>query len=238
VVHYPNLQGNWTSGHTGGALQFGGPGTGQYVSVAVFGMPTTSMTLTTWVWADATPSWATIAANWNGAWGAFNYSTFGSTPNMSLYVADGGNPPGSVNVDYGVSSASLSVNQWHFLAFVADSQTGTVTFMQDGAVTGSFGYSGQLLASSSTLTIGADPSDTSPGQGYWQGKIDDTAIWTRALSSDELASIYNAGLAGQPLLSLIPEPSVAALFSLIILTIAGTRSAPAQPHKRGQSRLL
>ena len=65
----------------------------------------------------------------------------------------------------------------------------------------------------------------SPGQGNWEGKIDDLAIWTRALSSQELAGIYNAGLAGQPLLTLIPEPSVMAMFSLGILMVAGIRSA-------------
>jgi hypothetical protein len=224
LVSYPINQGTWTSGKVGGALQFGGPNTHQYVQVPNFSMPTASMTLTAWVWANTTPSWATIAANWNGAWGAFNYSTFGSTPNMSLYVADGGSPPGIVNVDYGVSSTSLSVNQWHFLAFVANSQTATVTFMQDGVVTGGFGYGGQLFASSSQLNIGDDPSDTSPGQGYWDGKIDDLAIWTRALSSSELTGIYNAGLAGQSLLTLIPEPSVPALLSLGIFAVAGVRS--------------
>jgi hypothetical protein len=222
LINFPNGQGNWTSGKTGGALQFGGPSTHEYVSVPNFTMPTTSMTLTAWVWANSTPRWATIAANWNGAWGAFNYATFGSTPKMSVYVADGGSPPGIVNVDYGVSSASVSLNQWHFMAFVANSQTATVTFMQDGVADGSFGYGAQLFASSSQLNIGDDPSDTSPGQGNWDGKIDDLAVWTRALSSQELATIYNAGLAGQPLLTLIPEPSVMAMFSLGILIVSLT----------------
>jgi len=111
------------------------------------------------------------------------------------------------------------------MAFVANNLTGSVTFMQDGVVTGGFGYGAQLFASSSQLNIGDDPSDTSPGQGNWNGKIDDLAIWTRALSSQELSSIYTAGLEGQSLLTLIPEPSVVALFGLGILTVAGTRSA-------------
>lgn len=203
LIHFPNGQGNWTSGQTGGALQFGGFSAHEYVSVPNFTFPTNSMTLTAWVWADSTPYWATIAANWNGAWGAFNYATFGGSPSMSLYVADAYVQEGGINVDYGVSSTSLSVNQWHFLAFVANSQTGMVTFMQDGAYAGSFRYLGGLLASSSQLNIGDDPSDTSPGQGNWDGKIGDLAIWDRALSTRELAGIYNAGLAGQPVLSLI-----------------------------------
>lgn len=218
LVNYPNGQGTWTSGLFGGALQFGGPSTHQYVSVPNFTMPTTSMTLTAWAWADATPNWATIAANWNGAYGAFNYATFGSTPSMSLYAADA-YVQGGINIDYWVSSSTVTVNRWHFLAVVVNSQSGTVTFMQDGVVTGGFGYRGQLIASSSQLNIGDDPSDTAPGQGNWDGRIDDLAIWTRALSSQELTSIYNAGLAGQPLATLIPEPSAVAVcgFGILIL---------------------
>jgi Concanavalin A-like lectin/glucanases superfamily len=230
VVNYPGGQGNWTPGLFGGSLLFGGPTTHEYVSVPNFTMPTASMTLTAWVWANATPNWATIAANWNGAWGAFNYATFGSTPNMSLYVADGGSPPNIVNVDYGVSSTSLSLNQWHFLAFTADSQTHTATFMQDGVVTGSFNYSGELLASSSQLNIGDDPSDTSPGQGNWNGKIDDLAIWSRALSSQDLASIYSAGLSGQPLLTVVPEPAVTKfIIPVILLSVLSLRRKRFQP---------
>ena len=93
---------------------------------------------------------------------------------MSLYVADA-HVPGGVNVDYDFSKASLSLGQWHFLAFVANSQTAFITFRQDGVVPGSFGYTGHLLTSSSQLNIGDDPSDTSPGQGNWDGKIDDLA---------------------------------------------------------------
>jgi len=222
LVNYPNGQGTWSSGFLGGALQFGGPSTHEYVSVPNVAMPSTSMTLTAWVWADATPYWATIAANWNGAWGAFNYSTFGGTPNMSLYTADA-YVQGGINIDYGVSGVSLSVNQWHFVAFVADSQTGAITLFQDGHPFGGFSYHGQLLASSSQLNIGDDPSDTSPGQGNWDGKIDDLAIWTRALSSQEVTAIYRAGLAGQPLLALIPEPSIIAMCGLGILMAAWAR---------------
>jgi concanavalin A-like lectin/glucanase superfamily protein len=222
LINFSGGQGNWTSGQAGGALLFGGPATHQYVSVPNFAMPTTSMTLTAWVWANSAPPWATVAANWNGAWGAFNYATFGATPNMSMYVTDAA-VPGGYNVDYGVSTSTLSLNHWHFLAVVANSQTASVTFMQDGVATGSFHYQGQLLASSSELNIGDDPSDTSPGQGNWDGKIDDLAIWTRALSTSELSTIYNAGLAGQPLLTLIPEPSGVVLLSLGILIVARQR---------------
>src|SRR5690349_120766 len=53
LVNYPGGQGNWTSGRIGGALQLGGLSSGQSVSVANFAMPTTSMTLTAWVYANS-----------------------------------------------------------------------------------------------------------------------------------------------------------------------------------------
>lgn len=228
LVNFPGGQGDWTSGRLGGALQFGGPSTDESVSVPNFTMPTASMTITAWVWANSLPRWATIAANWNGAWGAFNYSTFGGDPNLSLYVADGGSPPGIVNVDYGVSSVSLSLNQWHFVTVVANAATSTVTFMQDNSPVGSFHYGSQLFASSAQLNLGDDPSDTSPGQGNWDGKLDDLAFWNRPLSPQELTTIYNAGLAGNPLLSLIPEPSVPAMVgaSVLLMILIRMRGQP------------
>src|SRR5579859_971065 len=42
LMNYPNGQGNWTSGFLGGALQFGGYSTHEYVSVPNFAMPSTS----------------------------------------------------------------------------------------------------------------------------------------------------------------------------------------------------
>ena len=73
------------------------------------------------------------------------------------------------------------------------------------------------------MNLGDDPSDTAAGQGNRDGKIDDLAIWTRARSTRELTSIYNAGLAGQPLLTLIPEPSVMAMCGLGFLMVAWKR---------------
>ena len=97
-------------------------------------------------------------------------------------------------------------------------------FCTTPAATGHFTYGGQLFASSSQLNIGDDSSDTSSGQGNWNGRLDDLAIWTRALTSQELATIYTAGLAGQSLMTLIPEPSIAAMFLSSLVVAAGIRS--------------
>src|SRR6478609_3116069 len=87
LVNFPGGQGNWVGGRIGGALQFGGLAASQYVRVPDFDKPTTSLSLSAWVWADSMPQWATIAANWNGLYGALNYGLFGSNPYLSMYFA-------------------------------------------------------------------------------------------------------------------------------------------------------
>lgn len=224
LVNYPNGQGNWVPGLFGNALAFGGPGSEEYVSVPNFDVPSSSMTLTAWVYANSIAPWAAIAGNWsNQGYGAFSYATFGSEPNPSLYVADE-ESGASINIDSGSSLAGISTGRWYFLAFVANAQTRSITFAQNGVEVNSFGYTGQLLASSSQLTIGGIPSGG--GTSYWDGEIDDMAIWTRALSSQDLATIYNAGLNGQSLQTLlVPEPSlsgfIAAAAALFVWWRAG-----------------
>ena len=205
VLNFPNSQGNWTSGKIGGALLFGGPTTHQYVVVPNFPMPAASMTLTAWVWANSTPGSAIAGCD---DISTFTFRIMGSDPYLGVFVADGNVPQGGYFLEYGTSALALSLNRWHFVTFVADSQSGSVTIMQDGVVTGSFNYSGQLTGDSSQLEIGGFSTGAIPHSGTWDGEIDDLAIWTRALSSEELTSIYTAGLAGNSLWTLIPRLSV------------------------------
>lgn len=214
LINYAGNQGNWTAGKIGGALDFGGLAAQQYVRVLDFTKPTTSLTLSAWVWADSLPQWATVAANWNGVYGALNYGMFGSSPRLSLYFAEP--HPQAINVANGSESAgALTLGQWHHLAVVVNGGNHQVTFWRDGQSAGGFFFSGSFYpAPVPQLNIGGEPSYGNPTQGYWDGKLDDLALWTRALSSQEIGGIYNAGLNGQSLLSLVPEPTTAPLVAL------------------------
>jgi hypothetical protein len=216
LINYAGNQGNWTAGRIGGALDFGGLPVQQYVRVPDFTKPTTSLTVSSWVWADSLTQWGTITANWNGLYGALEYGLFGSNPQLSLYFAEP-NPQG-INVANGSESAALpsfSVGQWHYVAVVVNGSTHSVTFWRDGLNYGQFFFSGSFYpAPVPQLDIGGEPAGFSPSQSYWDGKIDDLALWTRALSNQEIAAIYNAGLNGQALSSLVPEPGSAALLGL------------------------
>jgi len=117
LVNYPGGQGDWVAGQIGGSLHFGGLAAQQSVQVPDFTKPTTSLSLSAWVWADTLPQWATIAANWNGSYGALNYEMLGSHPYLSMYFADAAN-----NIATGSESPSfvpaLSLGQWHHVALV------------------------------------------------------------------------------------------------------------------------
>ena len=220
LVNYSGNQGSWGAGQIGGALEFGGLGARQYVHVPDFTKPTTALTLSAWVWADSLPQWARIASNWNGLYGALNYGASGSDPYLSFYFAEP-NPQG-INVANGSERNAFpnivppfALDAWHHVAVVADAATHRVTFWRDGQTTGSFFYSGSFYpAPVPQLNIGGEPNYQNTTQGFWDGKIDDLAVWTRALGSQEIGAIYSAGLSGQSLLSLVPEPTSVSLLVL------------------------
>jgi hypothetical protein len=216
LVNYPANQGSWVAGQMGGALEFGGLTARQYVHVPDFTKPTTSLTLSAWVYADSLAQWATVARNWNGLYGTMGYGMFSSNPRFSFYFAEP-NPQG-INVANGSEqlwTPALSLGQWHHIAVVVNGAAASVSFWRDGQNTGGYYFSGSFYpAPVPQLNIGGDPLFTNPSQGFWDGKIDDLAVWTRALDTQEIGAIYNAGLSGQSLLLLVPEPTSASLIVL------------------------
>jgi hypothetical protein len=109
----------------------------------------------------------------------------------------------------------LALGQWHHVAVVADASRHRVRFWRDGQDAGRFYYAGTFYtAPVPQLNIGGEPTYGNPSQGYWDGQIDDLAIWNRALSSQEIAAIYSAGLNGLPMISLVPEPSTTAFAAI------------------------
>jgi hypothetical protein len=79
--------------------------------------------------------------------------------------------------------------QWYYLTVT---RSGNVfSFYVNGALAGTVTDSTPIPDVNASLTIGQ-----SEGLGYFSGLIDETAIFNRALSADEIASIYNAGGSG------------------------------------------
>ncbi|HEY1786804.1 MAG TPA: GH25 family lysozyme [Verrucomicrobiae bacterium] len=93
--------------------------------------------------------------------------------------------------DYVFSPAyTLPLNTWTHVAFVATSST--VTFYANGV------QKGTVTASNFELPRGFFGVDTFSGSpsDYMSGAVDELQIYTRALATSDILSIYNAGSAG------------------------------------------
>lgn len=100
---------------------------------------------------------------------------------------------------------------------IYDGANGTKLFI-NSVLVGSTATSYVLPNIANAMQIGGNPQASGRG---WDGMIDDVGIWNRALTTQEIASIYNGGR-GATIRSLVappvPEPATA---SLALLGLAG-----------------
>lgn len=83
-------------------------------------------------------------------------------------------------------------NQWSHVAGTFDGQT--IRVYVNGQLAGSAGSPQPISPASRPLMIGADPSNPSR---HFYGLIDEPAVYNKALSADEIHSIYLAGSTGK-----------------------------------------
>jgi hypothetical protein len=87
---------------------------------------------------------------------------------------------------------SLSAGVWHFLAFRHINSTGVITWRLNATAYTLTRPAGQTWnATSTAFHLGSRVF--SPFQQYFNGKIDECARWSRALSNAELDELYNSG---------------------------------------------
>jgi len=84
------------------------------------------------------------------------------------------------------STATITDTNWHHV--VATKNGATTIVYYDGAVMAGSGSNQTLTDSGAASTIGRDS-----GSDYFNGTIDEPAIWNRALSAAEVATLYAAG---------------------------------------------
>ena len=195
--NFPGDNSQWISGRIGGAVQLGGPDAQQYILVADFPKPTNTITVSLWAWADSRPTWASFVKNWGGAVaGQFHFGLFADGGQENIYIkqADGKTPNTS-------DPQLFPLGSWQHVAFACDGSK--VRLYRNGTQVAIADYDGTLVpAPIGALGIGAKLTDdgtmADPGApGYWNGKLDDVAIWNRGLSPGEITAIYTAGLDGK-----------------------------------------
>jgi hypothetical protein len=86
-----------------------------------------------------------------------------------------------------IGGGTVANNQWYHGLVVRSS--GTVTIYLNGSSVASVSNTGQFNSSTSSSKIGDDNSNNPA----FPGLIDEVAVWSSALSSSDITSIYNSG---------------------------------------------
>jgi len=146
----------------------------------------TSITLEAWVLFNSGDNNQAIFSKRLSAGDASYYLYFSS----SLLIASAGD----ASPIY-LGNFTPIVGRWYHLAYTFDNVTKQLTLYVDGV---------PRISEVVNQTIGYDTNPVSWGRygtKYLNGRIDEAAIYNRALNASEVASIYNAGPAGKSPLS-------------------------------------
>jgi hypothetical protein len=81
--------------------------------------------------------------------------------------------------DFG-SDSFVPENTWIHVAYVFDSDAGSVEGYKNGVSVGSIPFGGASIGGTITM-------------GKIMGKLDEFGFWTRKLTSDEVSNLYNSG---------------------------------------------
>jgi hypothetical protein len=90
-----------------------------------------------------------------------------------------------------LSEDTISESKWLHVAFTHNSLIGGKIYI-NGLLNDSISKVGSICNSTNPLYFGAD-NYVGKMFRFFQGKIDDIAIWNRALSDNEIVEVYNAG---------------------------------------------
>jgi hypothetical protein len=101
------------------------------------------------------------------------------------------------------TTTGVSLNQWHHVIVVYDASLSTIgdrfSFYSNGSLVGKAANYAQIPATTTyatKLTIGAIQDQNGSEYAFWNGKIDEVAIWNRVLTSCDAVGIYQASSNG------------------------------------------
>ena len=204
LTNFPADGTPWVAGRAGGALQFRGATSADYVRVAEYLVPRGPLTVSAWAWAEARPTSASIVKTWHNPL-FFSLGLDSASGRLSNYLN-----PGTSQV-FVRDLMAFPLGSWQHTAFTADGST--LRVFRNGESVGSVKYTQNVgLPLLSQLGIGAKLNSTgsaadAAAPGYWLGKLDDVAVWARALGAGEINTIYTGGLNGQNISQVDASPA-------------------------------
>ncbi|MFH1723230.1 MAG: LamG-like jellyroll fold domain-containing protein, partial [Elusimicrobiota bacterium] len=186
----------WAAGQAGNALSF--DGSNDYVRVpgASSLEPTEQITVETWIFPRANGFWAKIVSkpyrttSWYEPFYSYGLTFYSSTSRPGLNLTIGG------TVRDCFSDQSVTLNEWHHLAGTYDGAQ--MKIYVDGVLKQTFAISGAIdYATPGIDLILGQRSPYSNGE-YFNGSMDEVAVWDRALSAQEILQHFNSGSNHEP----------------------------------------
>lgn len=163
----------------GGSLRVGADSTGRGARIdSPPAMKTGKFSLVGFVYLDGPPDVSVVASNFDGSEGSFGLSLRGDgTLQATIRHRDG--EESTIG-----SGAALPQRTWRHFVVTANGER--LTFYEDGELIASEPCTALANAESATVWFGTDPA----GTRVWNGRIDEVALFDRAISGDEIAMLY------------------------------------------------
>ena len=156
-------------------------GSNQYINFSNVLGTSNNLTVVAWIYPSSVSGMQEIVSKWNnGNAGDFHFYLNGN----HLYMARNSTPGTSA-----VSGAILSSNTWYQVAGVYDGTN--MTLYVNGTQSGSPQVSNSESPSSVNFLVGAY-YNLSSLSSFFSGSIDSVRIYNRALTADEVTTIYNS----------------------------------------------
>ncbi|MEZ5299528.1 MAG: LamG-like jellyroll fold domain-containing protein [Verrucomicrobiales bacterium] len=162
-----------------------------------------SLSISLWVKASAlTSGWQAVISH--GENSDYRIARYGTDATNQLAYRTGGIDIYQTHATWGIGGTAVDVlnpaDTWHHVVAITENGVGTRLWIDGNLVatqTGDFTISDD--GTPVDLLIGANPE---AANREWNGCLDDVALWSRVLTEQEIADLYNGG-AGTPVASLL-----------------------------------
>jgi hypothetical protein len=192
VVPGPGHGTSWFPGRFGSSLRLRGPGHGDYALIPFRReMVGETMSVVAWVLAESRPRWASILKRW----GRPEDHCF----HFGLYLDDGDLEIHTAQADGREFTARegrpLPTGRWQHVAFVADRKV--LRLYRNGVEVARADHPGLRPGTLESIGVGAKLNVAGDGPdpiepGFWDGRLDEIAIYPQALDADQVRRLYLA----------------------------------------------
>jgi hypothetical protein len=182
----------WSPGRFGASLRLRGPGSGDHAVVPFRPeMVGEAMSVAAWVLAESRPRWASIVKRWGKPEDhCFHFGLFLDDGDLEVHTAQADGREFIAR-----EGRPLPAGRWQHVAFVAGRHA--LILYRNGVEVARTDYPGLRPGSLAAIGVGAklDVEGKAPDPiepGFWDGRLDEIAIYPRALDSEEIRRLYVA----------------------------------------------